>query len=407
MRVALVSDLNWGGAAIATMRLAEALARSSVEIVWLSGFVKQPTSSVPVRSVIPNDPIYRARRRFTPEEAWNRRLPSFAAERLERALRRAAPDVVNVHNLHMAGAEGWSPELLRACCAVAPSVWTLHDMWSFTGGCNHSFGCNTFVDGCGERCLSCPGHEDARAEDLDAGWRVRRALLSDEPGLVAVSPSRWLADNARAGLWRDHRIEIIPNPVPLGVYAIDDRTGARRSLGIDVDGPVLLAVSHYFKDWLKGMDLLADALARLGSNVTLLLLGGGEIETFAANVKVHRFGNVSDDRTKALVYNAADLLVHPSRAENLPIVVTEALACGTPAVSFAVGGLPELVRQGSTGWICDELSAASLATTVRGALNELTAGTDLRDSCRALAHELCSERAAVSRYVELFESLVA
>jgi glycosyltransferase involved in cell wall biosynthesis len=225
--------------------------------------------------------------------------------------------------------------------------------------------------------------------------------------LVAVTPSHWLAQEAQAGLWAGHRIKVIPHGLPLDVYRPLDRTSARKALGIDTSGPVLLVAAHKLTDRRKGTNILIEALQHLSHRpVTLLTLGAGDLRLNAEGVHLHPLGYINDEQTKVLAYNAADILVHPAPVDNLPNVVVESIACGTPVVGFAIGGLPDIVRSRETGWLADAVSPAALAITLDVAVSDLKHGGDLRRSCRAVAEAEFGEALQAKRYVNLFSGLL-
>jgi glycosyltransferase involved in cell wall biosynthesis len=108
-----------------------------------------------------------------------------------------------------------------------------------------------------------------------------------------------------------------------------------------------------------------------------------------------------------LAYSAADVFVHPSRADNLPSTVMESIACGTPVVSFNVGGTPEMVRPGETGWLANEANASALAATLDQVCGEIAAGSNLRNACRAVAETEYGDELQARRYISLFQSMFA
>jgi glycosyltransferase involved in cell wall biosynthesis len=405
MHVVILSDWETsGGAAIAASRLAEGLSRCGVRVTRVVGIADGnghvwSTITEPKWKLLTSKILRRVAM-----EGW---LASLTSKWLDEILESLAPDVINVHNLHGATANAWSPNLLRVCAEYAPTVWTLHDMWSFSGRCAYSYDCRKFLNGCDASCPT-PTETPALAPERIAGaWEQRRRLLRVCPHLVAVTPSRWLAQEAQAGLWAGHRIEVIPYGLPLDVYRPVERNSARKALGIDTSGAVLLVAAHKLTDRRKGMNLLMEALQHLSHRpLTLLMLGAGDLLVQTEGVHLHPLGYIKDEHTKALAYNAADVLVHPAPVDNLPNVVMESVACGVPVVSFAVGGLPDVVRPRKTGWLADAVSSVALARTLEAALNDLKYGGNLSGSCRGVAEAEFSDDLQAERYLALFSALL-
>jgi glycosyltransferase involved in cell wall biosynthesis len=134
-------------------------------------------------------------------------------------------------------------------------------------------------------------------------------------------------------------------------------------------------------------------------------MGAGSLTHDEKEIFPFHLAYVQDEHRKALAYNAADILVHPAPVDNLPIVVMESIACGTPVVAFPIGGLPDLVRPGQTGWIADVVSAQALASGIQKAVNDLDRGTDLRPTCRRIAETEFDIDLQARRYLRLYRSL--
>jgi len=262
------------------------------------------------------------------------------------------------------------------------------------------------LTGCDATCPT-PQEYPARLPQRIAGdWQQRRHLLENEARLWAVAPSQWLAQEARAGLWKNRLLEIVPYGLPLDVYQPVDRVIARQALGIGSTGPVILVVAQNLSERRKGGSFLIEALQKLPIRpLSLLTMGIEPLPVPGDGVQVHPLGYVTHDRMKVLAYSAADLLVHPAPVDNLPNVVLEAIACGTPVVGFRIGGMPDMVRAGATGWLAPDLSSQALADVLGEACGELKRGADLRDSCRAIAEREYNPALQARRYLNLFESL--
>ena len=313
------------------------------------------------------------------------------------------PDFINIHNLHSAD---WFPDLFRVCALHAPTVCTLHDMWSFTGRCAYSYECRKFLTGCDATCPTPREYPSRLPQRIAGDWQQRRHLLENEARLWAVAPSQWLAQEARAGLWKNRLLEVIPYGLPLDVYRPVDRVLARQALGIDSTGPVILVVAQNLSERRKGGSFLIEALEKLPIRpLSLLTMGIDPLPVPGEGIQVHSLGYVTHDRMKVLAYSAADLLVHPAPVDNLPNVVLEAIACGTPVVGFPIGGMPDMVRAGETGWLASVLSSEGLADALTQACDELKRGRDLRDSCRVIAEREYNPALQASRYSNLFGSL--
>ena len=399
-----------GGAGIAASRLAEALQRSGhrvTRIVHLASGQDHSWNTVSLDSTswswMPS-----LTRTILPFQIRNIFEMQSAQNRLDKVMDSLSPDVVNVHNLHSYGARraGWSVGLVKICANRAPTVWTLHDMWSFTGRCAYSYDCQKFLNGCDATCPTPTEHPALAPKKIAQAWDSRRQLLSTHHALVAAAPSRWIAQQAQAGLWGSHRVEVIPYGLPLNVYRPLDRALAREALGIHVRGPVLLLAADDLAVRRKGMNVLLEALRFVSHRpLTLLTMGAGSLAHNENEILSFDLGYVQDEHRKILAYNAADVLVHSAPVDNLPLVVMESIACGTPVVAFAIGGLPDLVRAGQTGWTADRISAPALARAVQRAVDDLEHGKDLRPTCRQVAVTEFDMELQARRYLNLYDSL--
>jgi len=416
MRIAMISDLETsGGAAVAATRLAIGLIGAGADVTRIVGMPDD--AAVPAgawkREIIEaggdTGKMGRAARRMLPESMRVQLNTHTATSRLMEALEKARPDVINLHNIHgCVKLHDWPMDFARRCSQIAPTVWTLHDMWSFTGRCAYSYDCRKFLSGCDATCPT-PG-ESPTLEPAKIGpaWETKRRMFLGSPELAAVTPSRWLAAEALAGIWGGHRVEVVPYGLPLDVYRPLDRAAARGELGVETRGPVLLIAAQDWNERRKGGSYLIEALRKLRTRpVTLLVMGTGELPALAGDITIRALGFIKGDEKKVLAYNAADALVHPAPVDNLPNVVLEAIACGTPVVGFPIGGVPDMVRPGQTGWLADDLSAESLAAAINWAIADISHGKSMRDGCRRIAESDYALPVQAGRYVSLFNEMLA
>jgi glycosyltransferase involved in cell wall biosynthesis len=408
MHIAILSDLEAiGGANIAAYRLSEALAGAGHRITRLyqTADVTDPrwdTHVMPstlATHLLP--PLRRAAARLVPQATKLARHHAQSARQLARLLTAVKPDVINIHNLHLGQ---WSPELIGVAAEHGPTVCTLHDTWTFTGRCVFPGPCVRYVDGCSDACPTADEYPALPRAEIRAAWESRRSILSRH-AMAAVSPSAWLAQTAARGLWRTQPIFEIPNPIDLERFSPFDRRAAKVALGIPADDPVLFACASELSSPRKGIRLLFDALAsRLaGEGRVHLILAGLPVAVPSLDaVVVHRFGYVEHDRLRAILFNAADVFVHPAIADNAPLTVVESLSCGTPVVAFPVDGLPETVIDGETGWRAREVSSAALRESLDQAFADVRAGRDLRASARAFAERRYRPADVAAQYLSVF-----
>lgn len=407
MRVAVLSDLEFtGGAAIACSRLCQSLARQSIEIVRILGKLESTNDAFERMLLAPGrrlGAISLSLEAFDLGELSRIARSWDVRRRLREILKRLRPDAINVHNLHGAN---WSSELVVICAEYAPVVWTMHDMWSFSGRCGYSYECRKFITGCDATCPT-PGEYPALSPpQIGQAWRKKNKLYAKLPDLVGVCPSRWLANESKQGLWREHRVEVIPNGLPLGVYSLVDRRLAREALQLPCESPVVLVAADFLNERRKGAQFIAPAIRTVKTRpLTVLTMGNNPPILDVPGVTFMHLGYVNVERVKVLAYAAADVFVHPAPVDNLPNGVMEAIACGTPVVAFPVGGVVEMVFPDTSGWLAERLTATSLAEAIEKALEQIRDGQPLRHACRALAEAEFSDSLQATRYRDLFESV--
>jgi glycosyltransferase involved in cell wall biosynthesis len=183
-----------------------------------------------------------------------------------------------------------------------------------------------------------------------------------------------------------------------------DRAVCRAELGLAPDARVLLLVAADFRNPFKGMRLAKETLARLGTAMTVLVLGsnGGEIEA-PPPLEVRRLGFVSDEGTLARAFRAADVTLVPSIADNLPYVSLESLSCGTPVAAFEVGGLVDVVGSGEErGVLAKRFDTAELAAKVRGLLDNPIQRETRGQAGRRWVVENCHMASWVDRHLDLY-----
>lgn len=279
------------------------------------------------------------------------------------------PDILHCHNLH---GSYFDLTYLSNFCKNLPVFITLHDAWLFTGHCAHSFKCDKWRSGCGD----CPDLTiyPSMAQDQTAYSWQRKAEIYKRSRLYLATPCNWLMNRVRQSmLWPAVKeARVIPHGVNLAIYNPLERLTAKRSVHLPDDGIVLLFVANGIRQniW-KDFRTLREAIARIaeklpGQKILFLAMGERSHDEMIGSARIRFIPYTRDARIVARYYCAADIYIHAARQDTFPNTILESLACGTPVVATAVGGIPEQIHDGETGYLTPEGDAEALATaTVR------------------------------------------
>ncbi len=339
----------------------------------------------------------------------------FPATRRLLSLPPQRPDVLHCHNLH--GGYFDLRELPRLS-RQAPLVLTLHDAWLLSGHCAHSFNCERWQSGCGH----CPDLTIYPALQRDAtafNWRRKRGIYA-RSRLFIAAPSRWLMQKVERSMLAPGaaQMRVIPNGVDLTTFHPADKLAARVALNIPPQAAVLLIAANGIRQnqW-KDYQTLRAAVARVaaqmpGRAVLFLGLGDDAPPERMGEAEVRFVPFQSEAATVARYYQAADVYVHAARADTFPNTVLEALACGTPVVATAVGGIPEQIRSlpesaEATGVLTPPGDAAALATAVARLLSDSALQTQLSRHAAADARQRFDFEREVSDYLAWYDEILA
>ena len=409
------SDID-GGAARSAYRLHQGLQTLGVASEML---VQLQSSDDPtVHSPRPNFPRDLAKLRaafdFLPLKFYQQRqgLPFSCQWLPDGVYNRVSAIKPDILNLHWVGGGFLQIETLAKF--QQPIVFTLHDMWAFTGGCHYSQACDRYTQSCG----ACPQLGSKPEWDLSRWiWqRKSNAWRGKQP--IVVTPSKWLAEcAANSRLFHHLRIETIPYGIDLTRFRPLDRATARHLLNLPQDRYLILSgAANYRHDRRKGLHLLQAALQSLsqtgwGEQLAIVLYGASQPKpqenTLDFQVETHYLGTLKDDISLALAYSAADVFVAPSVQDNLPNTVMEAIACGLPNVAFNIGGMPDLITHQTTGYLAQPFDVKDFAEGITWVLADPERRQTLANAARESAEQKFRLELQAQRYIDLFEELLS
>ena len=236
-----------------------------------------------------------------------------------------------------------------------PTVITLHDLWMLAGLCYYPLNCERWRIGCGD----CPQRNTPasiapailRKDGTADNWKEKQHLYA-KSRLFVVCPSKWLMDKVKQSILAKSIFEdkVIPNGIDLSVYHPSDRLQARRFLGIAKDRKVILVVgAAILRNTFKGFSTIRDAVDHLavdnaGAPLLLLVVGAKAQDEHHSGLEIRYVPYLKNSSEIVKFYQAADVYIHGAKEDNFPNTVLEAVACGTPVISTAAGGIPEQIK---------------------------------------------------------------
>ena len=435
MRITILSTFdNFGGASIAASRLNKALNTNGLSSNML---VQDKKGNLPyTETVAPNW--------FQKKLAFLR----FALDRLQFTFYEKNKDVrfifsqatigVNVSNhpliqqsdiihLHWINFGFLSLDSLEKLFNTnKPIVWTLHDMWAFTGGCHYARECTNYEKNCGN-CV--PFLKNPSENDLsNQVWKRKKEIFS-KANLTIVTCSEWLAQKAReSSLLKDKTIISIPNPIDIDVFRPIEKSVARAYFKLAPDKKYILFGAVKISDERKGFAYFVEALSMLDirllilenessnnehrltniehrkKDIEIIIFGQAQTSDFEGlPFKVNILGRLLDLETIARAYSVASVFVSPSIEDNLPNTIMESMACGTPVIGFEVGGIPEMIDHQKNGYLAQYKSAEDLAKGIYWTLFESDYQA-LTNNSRKKVLDNYSEKVVAEKYKEVYKS---
>jgi glycosyltransferase involved in cell wall biosynthesis len=321
------------------------------------------------------------------------------------SIERMDPDIVHLHWIC-----GGFVRIETLGKIKRPVIWTLHDMWAFTGGCHYSGTCENYKTNCG----CCPQLGSQKSHDLSRWVWNRKKKAFSKNNLTVIAPSKWLAGCARkSGLMRDMRIEVIPYCLDLKKYYPIDQKNARKFFNLPQDAfLVLIAHMGSEAESRKGWDYLHATFQLLSkkpisNKIEIVVLGCSEPEHLPNyGVKANYIGQLFDDISIALLYSACDCFAFSSTEDNLPNMVLESMSCGTPCIAFNIGGVPDMIEHKNNGFLAKPFDVNDLVKGIAWVLEDKNRLRTLSKNARNKVEEEFDPILIGHKYLKLYKELM-
>ncbi|MCF8069591.1 MAG: glycosyltransferase [Desulfobacterales bacterium] len=303
-----------------------------------------------------------------------------------------------------------TPTLATIGRITEPVIWTLHDMWAFCGAEHYTSDNDSARWRNGYTKNNRSGND--KGFDIDRWTWCRKKKHWQHP-LHIITPSNWLAECAsQSALMHSWPIHVIPNALNIDVFKPLNKSYARNVFNLPQDtNLILFGALKGGNDPRKGFSLLLSSLKKLFPSKSqkhiCVIFGESKPENPPnINVPLHWTGPLTDEHSLALLYNAADVMVVPSRQENLPQTGTEAQACGCPVVAFNTTGLPDVVAHKESGYLAHPFDPNDLAHGIQWVLNDKERYNKLSDTARTRAVTLWAPSVVVPQYIDIYQQAI-
>jgi len=400
-----------GGAAIAAYRLLKGLQKNSVQAKMLVQFKKSDDYSIlgpqtkwqkafsKIRAIIDSIPV-----RFYKQRKKIIFSPAVLRDNIYKRIREINPGIIHLHWI----AEGFV-RVESLAKINKPIIWTLHDMWAFTGGCHYDEECGKYDKNCGH----CPILSSNKKNDLSSKIWKRKEKYWKNLDLTIVTPSSWLGECAKkSSLFYNARVEVIPNGIDLNRFKPINKNIARDILCLTKDKKLILfGALDALSDKRKGFPLLKKALKKLSSkenkDIELIIFGSSRPrDEEKLGFKTHYLGQLNDEISLALVYSMADVMIVPSIQDNLPNTIMESLACGTPVVAFNIGGIPDMIEHQKNGYLAKPFDTTDLANGIEWVLEDNSRWEKLSKNAREKVIKEFDIVKVAKRYTDLYKDVL-
>lgn len=382
---------NWGS----TGKIAESIGLASIRHGWKSyiayGRYCNSSQSHLIKIGTKIDPYlhYVHQRIFDDEGLCSKN----ATHQLIKTIKDLGPDIVQLHNIHdhYLNYRLLFEYLNRTDIKV---VWTFHDCWAFTGHCFHfvTKKCKRWKT----QCYGCPlQHEYPKTllDHSDENFSLKKNLFTKNKNLTIVACSEWMAQFVRDSFLQDKPLYVIHNGVDLDIFKAKPNEKVQKIFKV-------LAVSNVWnKD--KGIDDILTLRNLLPEDYTMTIVGLNEKQLKKLPLGIKGIQRTQNVQELVKLYSEAAVLINPTYADTFPTVNLEALACGTPVITYRTGGSPEAVDE-KTGVVVEQGDVNGLVEAIYR-MKEYHLSSD---DCRKRAEECFDKDKCFEKYVELYEKLI-
>jgi len=393
MKIIIYSENNYGcGASIAAFRLAAGLAKKNEVLYTYKSHKKMPVAFIDNNIV----PWHIGKSTFIRELVYKvvRMMSRFMKMNLDvelyfyifmRKIKQEQPDVVHLHNCY------FTHKQIARLSTLVPVVWTMHDQFAVY---KYNYKINTYE---GDEKIYCPINE----------WRIKEYNVEDllnckTSNILFTPPSDWLKNLSEKILSGRKNIITVNNGIPTSLFLPVDKVIARNKIGIDKDKFTILFLAGTGAWERKNATVIIEALKLIPALDIQVIAIGSISKTGSSDKRLIKKGSVNGIDSLSVYYSSADVFCISSIVDNLPNTVLESFSCGTPVLGSKVGGIPEMVVEGKTGWLFDPYNARELANKIVDLQENHDQVKNIAKNCREFAVNQFDESVMVNKYEAIY-----
>ncbi|APC91346.1 MULTISPECIES: glycosyltransferase family 4 protein [Francisella] len=348
-----------------------------------------------LRPIIDGLPVrkYKNRTKTLFSSSW------FGFNNIATKINKINPDIIHLHWVN-----GGMLKIEDIARIKAPIVWSLHDMWAFTGGCHYDEECQGFLKGCG----NCKVLRSSSQNDLSKKvFKRKQKTFNIKKDITIIGLSSWLNECSKNSTLLKTKIHInLPNPIDTDIFKPFDKDKARELWNLSTGKKlVLFGAMSATSDPRKGLKELNEGMTKMqqSKDIELVVLGSTKPQN-APNLgfKTHYLGSLADDVSLVTLYSAVDVTVVPSLQENLSNTIMESLSCGTPVVAFDIGGNNDMIDHKKNGYLAKPFDSQDLANGIEWIL----ANDNYVSLCKNARYKVLRDfdsKVIAKKYIQLYK----
>lgn len=319
------------------------------------------------------------------------------------------PDIIHAHNLHL---DYFDLRALPWLSQQIPLILSMHDAWLLSGHCAHSINCERWMTGCGH-CPDLRIYAPVKRDATSYNWQRKKRIYAKSRLYIATA-CQWLMEKVEQSMLYPAVVgtRLIPYGVDLTVFKPRHKDEARAAINIPQDKPVLmlraksLNKKNYWMDYQAVQAVVEAIVTQSQVPVTVVALGADKPSEHFGQSEIRYIPHLKDHLALVQYYQAADVFIHAARADTFPLTILEALACGTAVVATGVGGIPEQIVDGVTGFLTPAGDSKAMIDRVLHLLSNMELCRQMGQNAAEDARKRFDHERYVSDYLDWYYEIL-